>query len=155
MFYFQSNIKIISGGQTGVDRAALDFALENKIPCSGWCPKGRIAEDGKISEKYPLNETPSSDYHERTKKNIEMCDATLIIHAGNIDKGTKLTADLCSKLNKPMYSVNLENILTIPKLMNWLQNNKIKNLNIAGPRESNSPGIYNASLQFLKLLLKI
>lgn len=155
MFYFQTHFTIISGGQTGVDRAALDFALENKIPCSGWCPKGRIAEDGKISEKYPLNETPSSDYRERTKRNIEISDATLIIHAGNIDKGTILTVDLCSKLNKPMYSVNLENKLAIAKLMNWLQNNKIKNLNIAGPRESNSPGIYNASLQFLQLLLKI
>lgn len=117
MFYFLSNIKIISGGQTGVDRAALDFAIENKISCSGWCPKGRVAEDGKISEKYPLHETTSSDYHDRTKKNIEVSDATLIIHGGNIDKGTKLTADLCSKLNKPVYSVNLENKMTIAKLM--------------------------------------
>ncbi len=72
-------MKIISGGQSGVDRAALDFCLENNIPCGGWCPKGRMAEDGRISDKYPLIETESEDYAERTRLNVENSDGTLII----------------------------------------------------------------------------
>ena len=74
------NFKIVSGGQSGVDRAALDFALENKIPCGGWCPKGRLAEDGRIHHRYPLRETSSTDYRVRTQANVEDSDGTLILY---------------------------------------------------------------------------
>ena len=152
MCHFPTHIKIISGGQTGVDRAALDFALKYNIPCGGWCPKGRLAEDGRIPEKYPLNETTTSKYSERTEKNISDCDATLIIYSNSLDIGTKLTMDLCSEYNKPLLVIDLDNNVSIDRLINWIQNQHINILNIAGPRESNSPGIYNKTLDFLNYL---
>jgi len=80
--------KIISGGQTGVDRAGLDFAIENRVPHSGYCPKGRISEDGKISGSYNLIETATSNYKERTEKNLIESDGTLIINKGKLSGGT-------------------------------------------------------------------
>jgi len=154
MFQFPTHIIIISGGQTGVDRAALDFAIKYKIPCGGWCPKGRVAENGKISDKYPLKETANSAYSERTEKNILDSDATLIIHSFIIDNGTMLTTELCSKYNKLFFELNLEDGLKISELINWIQSNHIKVLNIAGPRESNSPGIYKKALVYLELVYK-
>ncbi len=96
------NIKIISGGQTGVDRAALDFAIKYNIECGGWCPKGRKAEDGEISLKYPLTETNSTDYPKRTKLNIQDSHATLILYLDKFDPGTALTLKLCKEHNKPL-----------------------------------------------------
>ena len=93
--------KIISGGQTGVDRAALDVALELGIPCGGWCPKGRLAEDGPIPLRYPLEETRSKKYPTRTKKNVLAADATLILTRGAADRGTALTIRLAEKYDKP------------------------------------------------------
>ena len=155
MFYFPSNIKIISGGQTGVDRAALDFALIHNIPCGGWCPKGRLAEDGIISKKYPLNETSNNKYKNRTENNIKDSDATLILYANKIDNGTKLTMDLCKAYCKPMLLINIKDNLTKPQIINWIKSNNIKILNIAGPRESNSPGIYDETLHFLNSSFEI
>ena len=154
MFYFPTHIKIISGGQTGVDRAALDFALKHNIPCGGWCPKDRLAEDGRIPEKYPLNETTTSKYNERTEKNISDSDATLILYSNSLDHGTKLTMDLCSDYNKPLLVIDLENSVLTDRLINWIQNQQINILNIAGPRESNSPGIYDKSLKLLELIFE-
>ena len=146
-----TNIKIISGGQSGVDRAALDFAIKHNIPCCGWCPAGRLAEDGTTDNKYPLQETPSSEYSARTKKNIEDSDGTLIIIQENIDKATQLTIDYANDINKPFTIINLcdtedENAKIIEK---WILTNKINVLNIAGPRESISPGIYNKTYKLL------
>src|SRR3954454_8651242 len=90
--------KIVSGGQTGVDRAALDVALALGIPCGGWCPKGRKAEDGPIEDRYPLSETPSSDYRQRTLWNIRDSDATLILTWGEPTGGTLLTVKECRKV---------------------------------------------------------
>ena len=149
-----THIKIISGGQTGVDRAALDFALKNNMHCGGWCPKGRIAEDGIISEKYPLQETLTSEYSERTEKNITDSDATLIIHTHKIDNGTILSMKLCSKYNKPLFEINLVEGVNITELINWIQNNNFTVLNIAGPRESNSPGIYFKTLAYFELFYR-
>ncbi len=134
--------KLISGGQTGVDRAALDFAIDNQITCNGWCPKGRIAEDGIIPIKYPLTETSGSDYRERTKLNVNDTDGTLIFINGYMDEGTKLTMDTADDLKKPCFIYDFSKTPEKEKLLNWLSENKIKILNIAGPRESNSVGIY-------------
>lgn len=154
MFQIFSNIKIISGGQTGVDRAALDFALKYNIPCGGWCPKGRLAEDGLIPDKYPLKESTTSDYNERTEKNISDSDATLVIHSNRVDIGTKLTIDLCSEYNKPLLAIDLNNNVLIDRLINWIQIHHINILNIAGPRESNSPGIYDKTLDLLNRIFE-
>lgn len=149
MLHFPTYFKIISGGQTGVDRSALDFALQNNIPCGGWCPKGRIAEDGIIPDKYPLKETSTSDYKERTEKNILNSDATLIIYNLEIDKGTKLTFELCQKFHKPFLQIDLNSKNNSAKIIGWILDHQINDLNIAGPRESKSPGIYNKTLYFL------
>ncbi len=145
--------KIISGGQTGVDRAALDFAIENGIPCGGRCPKGRLAEDGLIPKKYPLTETDSSEYYVRTLKNVEESDATLVILDNEPDEGTKLTVILCKELSKPylIYDVSSETDTGI--IRQWLTMNSIKVLNVAGPRESNSQGIYAKTYLLLSSVL--
>jgi len=149
------NIKIISGGQSGIDRAALDFALKFNISCGGWCPKGRKAEDGRIDVKYPLKETFDENYNTRTKLNVEHSDGTLIFFKKMPDKGTLLTIEYANKFNKPVLEINLShNQKQNVQLVNaWLQAHSFKILNIAGPRESNSPGIYNDSLRFLEELL--
>ena len=99
---------LISGGQTGVDRAALDFALAMKIPCSGWCPAGRRAEDGPIASCYPLLESASELYQQRTRLNVRDSDATLIIAGGSPSHGTRLTIEYCQKMRKPFHIVNFE-----------------------------------------------
>ncbi len=147
-----NNITIISGGQSGVDRAALDFAMENNIPCSGWCPAGRIAEDGIIHDKYPLRETSSSDYSVRTQKNIDDSDGTVVIINNTIDTGTQLTIDYAKSNNKPLLIIDLAKPKPNTSLQNWLFQNNILTLNIAGPRESSSSGIYKLAFEFLLLL---
>ena len=148
-------VKIISGGQTGVDRAALDFALEFNIGCGGWCPKGRIAEDGEIDVKYPLKETLDSSYETRTKRNVQDSDGTLILYDGELDDGTLLTMELVQKSAKPLLKIDLsgENDKNLQKVSNWINFNHLEILNIAGPRESNSLGIYVEALHFLDKLL--
>ena len=142
--------KIISGGQTGVDRAALDVALELNIPCGGWCPKGRIAEDGPIDFLYPLTETDSSDYITRTEKNVEDSDGTLILNAGPLNGGTALTIEFVEKHKKPCLVADL-NIRVHPvKVRKWGQVHKIKILNVAGPRESKAPGIHEKAQEYLR-----
>ena len=145
-------IKIISGGQTGVDRAALDFCLENNFPCGGWCPKDRWAEDGPISIKYPLQETNSSDPTDRTRLNIKAVEATLILSDGFFDKGTQQTIDFLEQENKSYLSINLDKDYDMEKTSNWIKNNAKETLNITGPRESNAPGIYKKTINFLSKL---
>lgn len=142
-------MKIISGGQSGVDRAALDFALKNHIPCGGWCPKGRLAEDGKIDPKYPLFETQSSMYSVRTRMNVDDSDGTLILYTGVISNGTSLTANYAMKQEKPLLLVNISISGGSVSILNWIEKYEIKVLNIAGPRESTSPGIYQMTVEFL------
>src|SRR5437867_4357828 len=93
--------KIVSGGQTGVDRAALDVALELGVKCGGWCPQGRRAEDGRIDERYPLQETPWDGYPQRTEWNVRDSDGTLILTCGEPDRGTALTIELVQRKKKP------------------------------------------------------
>ena len=145
------SLRIISGGQTGVDRAALDFALEHQIDCYGWCPKGRKAEDGIIPPVYPLRETGSGDYAERTLKNVEESEGLLVFLLHTPDEGTFLALDHAEILNKPVYVVHLTMNTEDQEtgLLNMMEKHRISKLNIAGPRESNSPGIYKKTKAFL------
>jgi len=146
--------KIISGGQTRVDRAGLDFAIENRIPHGGYCPKGRKAEDGKISDNYNLIETATSNYKERTEKNLIESDGTLIINKGELSGGTLLTANLCKKHKKTLFIVDLDSITaeTKEEFNSWIKDNSIETLNIAGPRESKSQ-LYLQAKEYLSILL--
>ena len=150
-------IKIISGAQTGVDRAALDVALDLNLSHGGWCPKGRLAEDGIIDAKYQLQETRSSNYNERTIANIRDSDGTLIIiayPANKISGGTLLTLDEVQKQNKLWLLVNLLDAPEQKKTINWIQANAINVLNVAGPRESQCPGIYEKAFSYLRISLQ-
>ena len=145
--------KIISGGQTGVDRAALDVAMELGIPCGGWCPQGRRAEDGRIPEHYPLQEASSKEYPLRTRLNVEDSDGTLVLTSGNPTGGTALTLKLARQLHKPFLLVDLARDANPSVLRPWLQENHILILNIAGPREGESSGIYGQASAFLRKAL--
>jgi hypothetical protein len=146
--------RIISGGQTGVDRAALDVALALGIPCGGWCPKGRRAEDGAIPDLYPLQETDSSRYPVRTAMNVRQADATLILTRGEPDRGTALTRDLAVRYQKPLLVVNLDAPITPAAAARWLRDSHVAILNIAGPRLSSAPGIDSQATAFLRKLLR-
>jgi hypothetical protein len=142
--------KIISGGQTGADRAALDAALELGIPCGGWCPKGRRAEDGPIDVRYPLKETHSASYRIRTEKNVRGSDGTLIFAWGKPKGGTALTIRFAQRYKKPYLVVDLSEGADPETAQEWLESNEIKILNIAGLREGECPGIYIRTVDFLK-----
>lgn len=148
---------IISGGQTGVDRAALDVALKLKIHCTGWCPKGRLAEDGRISALYPLTETKSIKPEVRTEQNVIDADATFILTKGhNLDKGSQYTIEMCKKHNKPILVLHLEyqSEVLLDTFTKWISKLQVKTLNIGGPRESSIPGIYNSSREILLSLIR-
>jgi len=145
--------RIISGGQTGVDRAALDVGMELGIPCGGWCPKGRRAEDGRIPDHYPLQEASSKEYPLRTRLNVEDSDGTLVLTAGSPTGGTALTLKLARQLHKPFLLVDLARDANPSVLRPWLQENHILILNIAGPREGESSGIYGQASAFLRKAL--
>jgi len=128
--------KIISGGQTGADRAALDWAMEHGIPHGGWCPKGRRAEDGHIPEKYRLQETPSADYSERTEKNVMDSDATVIFtEVPVLSGGSLLTAQMADRHQKPWIRVN-RTVDAVQRLVDFLLIHQPQVLNVAGPRLS-------------------
>ena|ERR1700687_213803 len=142
--------RILSGGQTGVDRAALDFAIERGIPHGGWCPKGRKAEDGPIPAQYRLTEMPTEDYGARTRKNVEAADGTLIIKRGELKGGTGYTAEIAQELGKPLYLLDADEPLNRASFEAWVQTHRIKVLNVAGPRESQCPGIYQKVKEVLQ-----
>ncbi|MGH8605386.1 MAG: putative molybdenum carrier protein [Gammaproteobacteria bacterium] len=141
--------RVLSGGQTGVDRAALDAAREAKIAISGWCPRGRRAEDGAISERYPLIETPSAGYAQRTEWNVRDADGTLILNRGALERGTALTVRMASRWGKPRLTIELQNPPSAKVVLDWFTEDGIRVLNIAGPREGQRPGIYAEALEFL------
>ena len=140
---------IISGGQTGVDRAALDFALANHIQCSGWCPLNRRAEDGSIPLKYPLLEINSRFYPPRTRKNIKDSDATLIFAEETLKGGTQLTLDYANKINKPVLWVKKSEKNPSELLIKWLNKIKPEVLNVAGPRLSENSELYTFTISVL------
>lgn len=143
---------IVSGGQTGVDRAALDAAIALGIALGGWCPRGRLAEDGTIPARYALRETGSPHYAVRTERNVAESDATLILHQGTLRGGTALTRRLAEQHAKPCLVVDLtrEDGVTIARA--WLEETRPSALNVAGPRESQRPGIAALARAFLVAL---
>ncbi|AGA90387.1 hypothetical protein Thimo_1608 [Thioflavicoccus mobilis 8321] len=134
-------LRVVSGGQTGVDRAALDAALALGLAIGGWCPRGRRAEDGPIAGRYPLVETPGSDYAQRTAWNVRDSDATLILHRGSLTGGTALTAELAHRYARPLLTCDLSRPLVSAAIVDRLLENSVRVLNCAGPRESGAPGI--------------
>ena len=149
--------KVISGGQTGVDRAALDWAIKHDFPHGGWCPKGRKAEDGVIPDKYRLQETKSANYDQRTQQNVRDSHGTLILNTGALDGGSLKTKDEAEKAGKPCFVVRLDenNAVGMGRAMDWIRTNGITVLNVAGPRESKRPGIYQLASNFLDMLEEI
>jgi hypothetical protein len=144
---------IISGGQTGVDRAALDVALELGLPTGGWCPKGRRAEDGPLEARYPLKETESSAYPVRTGRNVQDSQGTLILTRGQLRGGTALTRRLALASLRPFLLIDLTAKPSAQAVRQWGRENYVSILNVAGPRESESPGIYDQAVHFLKEIL--
>lgn len=136
---------IVSGGQTGVDRAALDWACRHNIAHGGWCPKGRLASDGPLSLHYHLRETESTGYRQRTKLNVQDSEATLIFNIGELDGGTLQTVRFAQTLQKPyrVFQLDQSNMEGIARdITEWLAQEKFIMINVAGPREEKRPGIY-------------
>ncbi len=133
--------RIVSGGQTGVDRGALNAAIELSVEHGGWCPQGRLAEDGVIPAQYALTETDSADYPARTEQNVVDSDGTLILHRGRLSGGTSLTQQMARKHARPCLTLDLEAVADVESIRRWLAENNIRVLNVAGPRERSAPGI--------------
>ena len=138
-------MKIISGGQTGVDRAALDVALKQQIKCGGWCPAGRLDESGKIPDHYPLKELKRGGNEERTLRNVEGSDGTIVIFFHDLSGGTAYTVGCCIEDRKPYRLIDAakyspEDAATL--IVSFVFDHKIDILNVAGPRESEWNGAY-------------
>ncbi len=145
--------KIISGGQTGADRAALDVAIELGIPHGGWIPKGRKTEDGPLPDKYHLKEMPTTNYPKRTEQNIIDSDGTLIISHGTLTGGSKLTMALAGKHNRPWLHIDLDikrGFVAANEIKSWIQLDGIQVLNVAGSRASKDPDIHDDVERLLK-----
>lgn len=159
--------KIVSGGQTGVDRAALDAAINAGIETGGWCPRDRRSEDGSIPLRYPLRETASKSYAVRTEWNVRDSDATLILVLDRISSGTRLTIDsaktqtrplriehLCPAAAKTLIDDEVSPEQQIADVVDWISREKVRTLNVAGPRGSSHKDVYQKSLHFLTKLLE-
>ncbi len=150
--------KIISGGQTGVDRAGLDAAILNNIPHAGWCPRGRKSEDGLIPAKYRLTEHVSPFYIDRTEQNVVDSDGTLIIHSGKISKGTAKTYAFCKRHKKPALLLDAEKTTlekSISEIDTFIDKYTVRILNIAGPRASHWPAGYDYAFKLINSWLSV
>jgi len=154
-------LRIRSGGQSGVDRAALDVAREKGLPAGGWCPAGRAAEDGPIAGDYPLRETPSPDPAQRTAWNVRDADATLVLSREAPRGGTALAMAEAERRGRPLLAVRLSEgdegraveERAVAQVRAWLARHRVRELNVAGPRESEEPGIGGRAAGFLRHLL--
>ena len=148
--------KIISGGQTGADRAALDAALESNFPCGGYCPKDRQAEDGRIDTKYPLIEVDGG-YADRTEKNVVCSDGTLVFFHEEATGGTQLTVEYCESHKKPCLEIDISGIRPVDaskSIDRFISEFKIQTINVAGPRASECPEVYDFVALSLSLVLE-
>ncbi|MEW5908511.1 MAG: putative molybdenum carrier protein [Thermodesulfobacteriota bacterium] len=145
--------KIISGGQTGADQAALDVAIKLDIPHGGWVPKGRLTENGPLNPKYRVEEMITNGYNERTEQNVIDSDGTLIISHGKLFGGSAYTRDMALRHERPWLHVDLNKIAKFQaalKINAWIEENRIEILNVAGPRKSKDPSIYEAVMDLLE-----
>jgi putative molybdenum carrier protein len=145
--------RVVSGGQTGVDRGALDAAIAAGIPHGGWCPRGRRAEDGVVPDRYALREHTSAAYAARTEANVVDSDATLVLRRGRLAGGTALTRTLARRHGKPLLVVDLATDPDAPAVRRWIDAHRVDVLNVAGPRESEAPGIAAAAATFMQAVL--
>jgi hypothetical protein len=148
-------VRVVSGGQSGVDRAALDWAIRSALEHGGWCPSGRRAEDGAIDSRYRLRETRSYRYDERTERNVIDSDATLVLNLGPLDGGTARTVAFAQRHARPCLIVALDDVGPeggSRRVRAWLRDHAIRTLNVAGPRESKRPGIYRLASDLLDRL---
>ena len=152
-----NTLKIISGGQTGVDRAALDAAIANNIVCGGWCPRGRKAEDGRIPDHYPLIELGSQDYAQRTLRNITGSDGTVIMYFEKPHGGTGLTLNTCMNDQIPYLEIDGSRLSidqATQAITEFIDYHGITVLNVAGPRASEHPDAYQYAFQVMSQALK-
>ena len=150
--------QIISGAQTGADRAALDFAIEYEIPYGGWVPSGRKAEDGIIPDRYSVWEMDSGGYQDRTEQNVITADGTLILSHGELTGGSLLTLELAGKHHKPSLHIDFNQILAFDAAIDvndWISEHNIEVLNIAGPRASKDPEIYQSVFKILETVFYV
>jgi hypothetical protein len=146
---------VISGGQTGVDRGALDAALGLGVPCGGWCPAERCAEDGTIPARYPVTELRGAGYDERTRKNVEDSDGTLVITFGRASGGTARTIEVCHKLGRPHLIVDAASVpleKAVRLAVEFVSEQGVRRLNVAGPRASGEPRGYAYAYSLLREL---
>ena len=144
--------KIISGGQTGADRAALDAVIKLGIPHGGWIPKGRITEEGPLPEGYQMREMPTESYAARTEQNVIDSEGTLVICRGKPTDGTDYTREMALKHKKQLLHVDLNRTTSFDaaSLINsWIKLHRIKILNVAGPRESKDTNVYVDAFRIL------
>ncbi|MCP4702248.1 MAG: hypothetical protein GY862_36120 [Gammaproteobacteria bacterium] len=149
-------LKIVSGAQTGVDRGALDAALEAGMPCGGWCPAGRFAEDGAIPAKYPVSELAGGGYADRTLQNVLDSDATLVIYFGRLEGGTELTVRFCMEQRKPCQLIDARKISesrAVALSRAFIAEHGIQVLNVAGPRASKQLGAHRYAFTVIRGLL--
>jgi hypothetical protein len=149
-------VKIISGGQTGVDRAALDAALRHGIESGGWCPTGRLDEFGRIPDRYPVKELENGGFTERTLQNVKDSDGTVIIYPGKLSGGTEQTLHFCVEQRRPHELIDASNVSTEKAALliaDFVRENKIGILNGAGPRASEWPEGYDYAFRALDIFL--
>ncbi len=148
--------KIISGGQTGADQAALDVAIKLGIPHGGWIPRGRKTEAGMLDDKYKLKEMETFDYNKRTERNVIDSDGTLIISHGRLSGGSDYTREMTILHHRPWLHIDLNKssaFQAAEKIKSWLAENDIEVLNVAGPRASKDPAIYQATVDIIETVL--
>jgi len=151
-------VRIISGGQTGVDRAALDVALKYEIECGGWCPAGRLDEFGRIPNHYPVQQLAAGGFTERTLQNVKDSDGTVIIYPGRLSGGTEQTVRFCSELRRTHLLVDASKLSAedaASLIADFVRKNKIDVLNVAGPRQSEWPEGYDYAFRALDAILKL